>query len=163
MSKILEMTFTFVSRRLILTLLRSHLPSIKAAWEKLLRGAQRLKNEEAFRLLISVGIENDWLDKHDKGQEYPYSAARMNCSDILRALIARGCRADSYPRWCFYESGSIIVETLQNGNLTCARLLIQNCDVNHEFQIGGGRLRSQPTLPCLLRLLTAPDQIILTA
>lgn len=132
MSKILEMTFTFVSRRLLLALLRSHLPSIKAAWEKLLLGAEQLINTEAFRFLISVGIDNDWLDEYHQGHEYLFSAARMNCSDILCTLIARGCRADSYPKW-YYKSA--IVEILQNGNLDCARLLIQNLDSNHEFDL----------------------------
>ncbi|KAI7781017.1 hypothetical protein LA080_015360 [Diaporthe eres] len=132
MAEILQMTFTFVPRLLLLALLHSHLPSIKAAWEKLLLGAGQLKNKEAFKLLISVGIDNDWLDKHDKGHEYLFSAAQMNCSEILRDLIARGCRTHSYPRWCTTES--IIVEALENCNLDCARLLIQHCDINHEFQ-----------------------------
>lgn len=132
MADVLQMTFTFVPRRLLLTLLHTHLPSIKAAWEKLLRGAQILKNEEAFRVLISVGMESCWLEETCKGHEYLFAAAQMNCSDILRALIARGCRIDSYPSWC--SDQSIIVEALQNGNLDSAKLLIQHCDVNHEFR-----------------------------
>lgn len=134
MSEVLEMTFTFVSRRLLVALLRILLPSIKAAWEKLLLGAQELMNKEAFRFLIRVGMDNDWLDEYHQGHEYLFSAAQMNCSDILDALIARGCRADSYPSWCYRES--IILETLESGNLDCARLLIQNCDVNLEFDVG---------------------------
>lgn len=133
MAGILQMTFKFVPRRLLLALLHIHLPSIKAAWEKLLLGAQELEYREAFRVLISVGMENDWLEVHVKGHEYLFSAAQLNCSDILRALIARGCRADSNPSWCSYES--IIVEALRNDNLDCAKLLIQHCDVNHEFYI----------------------------
>lgn len=132
MAEILQMTFTFVSRRLLLALLHSRLPSIKSAWEKLLRGAGLLKDKDAFRLLISVGIDNDWLDKHDNGHEYLLSAARMGCSEILRDLIARGFLMHSYPWWCF--SNSVIVEALENCNLDCARFLIQHYDVSHEFQ-----------------------------
>lgn len=130
-SEVLQMTFTFVSRRLLLSLLRSHLPSVRAAWEKLFDGAQELKNEEAFRFLISVGMDNDWLEEDHRGHEYLFSAAQMNCSDIFRALIDRGCSVGPRPRWCFHKS--VIVEILDNGNLDCARLFIQHCDVNHEF------------------------------
>lgn len=131
-SEILQMTFTFVSRRVLLALLHSRLPSVKAAWEKLLFGAGARANEEAFRVLIDIGIDNDWLDEHHEGHEYLFSAAQMNFPNILRALIARGCRPDSYPRWCYRES--IVVEALRNGNLDCAKLLIQHSDVNHEFR-----------------------------
>lgn len=134
LSTILQMTFTFVSRRVLKDLFHSRLLSIKAAWEKLLRGAQELMNEEAFRCLISVGMENDWLKIHEKGHEYLFSAAQMNCSDILCDLIDRGCRADSYPDWLLLEE-SIILETLKNGNIDCVTLLIENCDVNHEFDL----------------------------
>lgn len=133
LSTILQMTFTFVSRRVFINLFHSRLPSIKAGWEKLLLGAQELMNEEAFRCLISVGIENEWLEIHERGHEYIFSAAKMNCSDILCDLIARGCRADSCPRSCFQDS--MIVETLKNGNIDCATLLIENCDVNYEFDL----------------------------
>lgn len=133
MADILQMTFTFVPRRLLLALLHSHLPSIKAAWQKLLRGAGQLKDKDAFKLLISVGMDNDWLDKHDNGHEYLFSAAQMGCSKILRDLIATGCRMHSYPRW--YSSGSIIVEALENCNLDCAGLLIQHCDIHNELEI----------------------------
>lgn len=135
MAEILQMTFKFVPRRLLLALLHMHLPSIKAAWEKLLLGAQNLKNEEAFRFLISVGMENDWLEKHAKGHEYLFSAVQMNCLDIVRVLIARGYFTNSYPSRCHSES--IIVEALGNGNLDCAKLLIQHCNINHEFQAQG--------------------------
>lgn len=131
MSDILQMTFTFVSRQLLVAVFHNHLPSIKAAWGQLLLGAQELKNKEPFRFLISVGMDNDWLDERDRGHDYLFSAALMNCPDSLCALIDRGCRMDSWPEW--YLGESIIVEVLENGNLDCARLLIQNCDVNHEF------------------------------
>lgn len=130
-SEILRMTFTFVSRQLLLALLHSHLPSIKGTWEKLLLGAQKLQNEEAFKFLITIGMDNDWLDENDKGHDYLFSAALMNCFNILCALIDRGCRIDSSQTWP--HPGSIIVRVLENGNLDCARLLIRHFDVNHEF------------------------------
>lgn len=134
MSDVLQMTFTFVSRQLLVAVLHNHLPSIKAAWEELLIGAQELENKEAFKFLISVGMNNDWLDEHHRGHEYLFSAAQMNCLDILCDLIDKGCHADSYPIRC--STGSIIVDVLENGNFDCARLLIENCDVNHETRQG---------------------------
>lgn len=132
MFEILQMTFTFVSRRVLLALLHSGLPSVKIAWEKLLLSAGARANKEAFRVLISVGMDNGWLDELRRGHEYLFSAAQMGLSDILCSLISRGCRSDLYPRWCCRES--IIVEALENSGLDCAKLLIQHCDVNHEFR-----------------------------
>lgn len=132
LAEILQMTLKFVPRRLLLTLLHMHLPSIKAAWEKLLLGAQKVENEEAFRFLITFGMKSDWLRINDQGHEYLFSAARMNCSDILQDLLAKGCRPNSYPSWCFHKS--IIAEALGNGSLDCAKLLIQHYDVNYELQ-----------------------------
>lgn len=134
MSGILEIAFTFVSRRLLSALLHSRLPSIKATWEQLLFGAQRFKNEEAFRFLITIGMENDWLDEYHQGYEYLVSAARMGCSDIFSTLTDRGCRIDKCSHWCYNES--IILEALENGNLDLVQLLIQTNDVNTEFQAG---------------------------
>lgn len=140
-SEVLQITFEFVSRRLLLAVFRSPLLSVKAAWERLLLEAQVLKNKEAFEFFINIGMENDWLEQHDKGHEYLFSAAEMNCPDIFRALIDRGCRIALYPSW-LEDFESIILETLRSGNLDCARLLIQNCDFNHEFQISRGRYKS---------------------
>lgn len=137
LEEIVEMIFTFVSRRVLLALFQSRLPSIKAAWEKLLIGAGYSKNQEAFRVLITAGMENDWLDETTRGHEHLYNAVRSNCADLVEALLARGCRADSScaPRYAslLVQCASAITEALRNSDLDCARLLIQNCDVNREF------------------------------
>lgn len=149
MSSILETTFTLVSRRLLTVLLQSRLPSIKAAWEKLLLGAGELMNKEAFTFLISVGMDNDWLDEHGNGYDYLFPAARMNCSDILHALLARGCRPDS-PSATQTPHESIIMATLRTGNPDCAKVLIQHCDVNHVLQSRHNRIRKVTTFSAFI-------------
>ena len=136
-SEILRMTFTFVPRRLLMALLQSRQPSVRATWEKLLRGAALRTNEEAFRVLITIGMDNDWLDEHYGGYDYLLAAVQMGCSDVLHALLGRGYRPVPYPLRSWGKS--IVVEALKNGNLDCAKLLIQHCDVNYECQarIGG--------------------------
>ncbi|KAH8756598.1 ankyrin repeat-containing domain protein [Diaporthe sp. PMI_573] len=137
---ILEITFKLVSRRVLLALLQSRLQSIKAAWEKLLFGAGLFWNQEAFRLLISVGMDNDWLEEAARGHEYLYFAVQNGCADLVDTLVARGCRADSS---CGYYQGlSAIVAALNNGDLDCAILMIQHCDVNREFQFASSLNKS---------------------
>ncbi|KAG8162179.1 hypothetical protein KVR01_007944 [Diaporthe batatas] len=134
MSDILRTFLEFVSRRLLSDLFQSQLLSIKAAWESLLNGAQELKNKEAFEFLINIGMHNEWLEIHHSGHEYLFSAARMDCREILTALLDRGFRVTSYPFLFPKDHDSIIVEVLDRSNLECAKLLVQHCDVNHEFE-----------------------------
>lgn len=136
--EVVEMLFTFVSRPVLLTLLQSRLPSIKAAWETLLIGSTYCKNKDAFRILITAGIENDWLDEPFRGHQHLYNAVQSNCADLIDALLARGCRTDSScaPACArnFLQRTSAIMAALTKGDLTCAKVLIQNCDVNREFE-----------------------------
>lgn len=89
-------------------------------------GIQELKNKEAFEFFIDIGIRNEWLEPHDKGHEYLFSAAQMNCPEIFHVLVDMGCRIASYPSWyCKCDSiQSIIIETINNGGLDCAKLLV---------------------------------------
>lgn len=135
---IVDMIFTFLSRRVLLALFQSRFPSIKAAWEKLLIGATCCKNNEAFRVLITAGMENDWLHETVRGHEHLYYAIRSNCADLVDSLLARGCRADSS---CAPPYGSTLVQrtsaimaALENSDLDHARLLIQNCHINRQFE-----------------------------
>lgn len=130
--EILDITFRFVSREVLLALLQSRLPSIKAAWRTLLLGAGNLTNEEAFRVLINVGMNNAWLNEQFQGHEHLFYAIQINCEDVFHALLARGCRADSSFGACQGEPA--IMAAIKHGNLHHARLLIQHCDVNQKFQ-----------------------------
>lgn len=132
MYAILEMVFKLVSRRVLLAMIQSRLPSIRAAWEQLLLGAGAFKYKEAFIVLIKAGMDNDWLKEDSRGHELLYSAIRNDCMDLVDVLLARGCRADSS---CgSWQKDTAIMEALENGNLDCARLLIRHCDVNREFR-----------------------------
>lgn len=137
----LEIIFGLVSRCVLLALLHTRLPSIKTAWQTLLRGAGVLKNKEAFRILISAGMDNDWLDQTSRGHEYLYHAVQNDCADIIDVLLKRGCRSYSSkaysPRECssygyssfdFTKQGSAIKAALDNGKLDYTMLLIQHCD-----------------------------------
>ncbi|KAK2603113.1 hypothetical protein N8I77_009593 [Diaporthe amygdali] len=127
-TEILDITFRLVSRRALLALLRSRMPSVKAAWESLLYAAGDLRNREAFKFLIRIGMDNNWLQEESRGHQHLYHAALNDCADIIDALIKRGCRPDSSigP----LQGEPAIMEAIWNGNLDCAKLLIQHCDVN---------------------------------
>lgn len=43
------------------TLLRSHVPSFRAAWESLFEFAMSKRRRAAFRVLTDIGVHNDWL------------------------------------------------------------------------------------------------------
>lgn len=132
MIEIFEMAFRFVARRVLLALLRSSLPSIRAAWEELLFWSGQLENREAFRVLSKVGMENGWLEGTINGHWHLCHAIQHDCRDLVKSLLAAGCRADSSvglrPRQ------TAIVAALEVGDLDCARLLMQHCDVNREMR-----------------------------
>lgn len=125
------MTFTLVSRQVLLALLQSRLPSIEASCETLLISAGLFNNREAFKVLIRAGIDTNWLNEEVRGHELLFYAAEINCADIVEVLLARGCRADT--GLAVYQSQTAITIAILKGNLDCAKLLIQNCDVNREL------------------------------
>jgi ankyrin repeat protein len=143
LGEIVETIMRCVSKQVLLPLFQSRLPSVKAAWQKLLSGAGYHKNQEAFRLLIRVGIENNWLDEAARGHDHLYNAARCSCTDLVDTLLARGCRADTtfetvdgILSWSArLGPDTAIMEAIRNGDIGSAKLLIQSCDVNREIEI----------------------------
>ncbi|KAG8161335.1 hypothetical protein KVR01_009599 [Diaporthe batatas] len=156
MATIFEMTFRFVSRRVLLALFQSNLPSIRAAWEKLLPWAGRLEHREAFSVLMGVGMDMNWLEETVNGHEYLYHAAQTNCGSLVKALLARGCRPDS----SFGEGQrtTAIMAAVENGDLDSAKLLIRHCDVNREMHMGNYRGKNATNFELFIRNFCGTDE-----
>lgn len=138
---IMEFLFGRVPRTSLVTFLRRDFSSMRAAWEYLAlriiyaRHNNRLKRP--FKSLIELGIDYDWIDSRWMGNNFLYFAASMDCVDIIQTLLTKGCRPDTEVPWPFSHGEryvSAIVAALNNGNLECARLLIEHCDVNRIMQ-----------------------------
>lgn len=115
------------------TLLRSHLPSIRAAWESLFRFAISKRRRATFRVLTDIGIHNDWLKPWLDPFPRRYGdcllcAIEMDCYDTVKKIVAYGC-GSSHSHW-WWDSGEGILAACRKGNVECARLLIRHCDVN---------------------------------
>lgn len=115
------------------TLLRTHLPSIRAAWESLFEFAVSKRRRATFRVLTDIGIHNDWLKPWLNLLPKRYGdclvcAIEMNCYDTVTKIVAYGC-GSSHSQW-WWNTGEGILAACRKGNVECARLLIQHCDVN---------------------------------
>ncbi|ROW10217.1 hypothetical protein VMCG_01753 [Cytospora schulzeri] len=141
-----EVIFGRDPRTVLATFQRKYSPSLRAAWERLVRrmpnnfGIDRRRN--LFRNLMELGIYNHWIDSPGMGHTYLYYAVCMDCVDIVRLLLSQGCRLDTDTvDWT--ERESAIVSAVKNRNLECTRLLIEHCDVNRE--ILGTRMPGPPS------------------
>lgn len=56
----------------------------------------------------------------------------MDCADIVKSLLAKGCRPDTYALMYHPHAkySSAIVAALESRNMECAKVLIENSDVN---------------------------------
>jgi ankyrin repeat protein len=95
--ELLENLFRRVPHRrdmVIIGLLESNTPSIRAAWEELVRLSHTCRRKDLFVLLMTVGgvRHHRWLDH--AVDEYLLYAAGMNCVDIARDLIKIGARCN---------------------------------------------------------------------
>lgn len=140
LADVLDITFRLVSIGVLLALLQSRLPSVKAMWEKLVYAAGTLGRKDAFRFLILVGMDQNWLEEQSRGHEHLYHAILNDCQDLIDTLLERGCRADSSVERLPGETA--ITVALRKENLECAKRLIQSCNVNLEIPCGLGQILS---------------------
>lgn len=115
------------------TLLRNHVPSIRAAWESLFNLAILKKRRNTFRVLTDIGIHNHWLKPWLNSLPRRYGscllcAIETDCYDTLTKIVAY-CSDFSHSQW-WWNSGDGILAACRKGDVECARLLIQQCDIN---------------------------------
>lgn len=132
----LDAVFEAVPAQYLDALLLKPLISVRAAFETSLDLAGEYKQPKAFRFLVKVAAIHGWLAISAKGHMLLFYAASMNLVSTLQMLLDLGCRPDCpIP---YRRSNSIhqtaIVKALSCGNLRCAQLLLQSCDVNKQIQ-----------------------------
>lgn len=132
----LDAVFEAVPAKYLDALLLKPLVSVRAAFENSLDLAGEHKQPEAFRFLVKVSAIHGWLAISAKGHMLLFYAASMNLVSTLQMLLDLGCRPD-FPI-PYRRSNSVhqtaIVKALSCGNLRCAQLLMQCCDVNKQIQ-----------------------------
>lgn len=134
--EILDLVFGAVPRKYLEALLHERLASIRAAFETLLDHAGRRNQRTAFQLLVQIGATYGWLAmlaNSEQGHRLLYYAASMNLASVLLTLLDNGCRPDlEMTPWYFNgeEFPTAIVAALRCGNLQCAQILVDHCDVN---------------------------------
>lgn len=115
------------------TLLRNNVTSIRATWESLFQFAMFKYRRDTFRVLTDVGIHNHWLKPWLNSLPSRYGqclscAIEMDCYETLTNIMAHCC-GSIHSQW-WWSSGDAILAACRKGNVECARLLIQHCDVN---------------------------------
>lgn len=119
-----------IPRSILMKILTTPLPAMRAAWEVLIRSETTSSFDSLFNLLVDAGIQNEWLNVESMGHDYLYYAVRAKCFDAMKKLLIHGCRADS--GW-LHEKDSAIISAIQGGHLVEANLLMRYCDVNRNF------------------------------
>lgn len=138
----LDSTFREMPARHLRAILQSHLDSVRAAFEAWLIVSGKLEQSFAFKSLVEIGIENNWLSISARGHEYLYYAVCMGLDGIVQKLLESGCR----PNKVVFDSTVVddttaIIGALERQNIECVQLLLQHCDVNSQVQI-----ESQPPI-----------------
>lgn len=126
---LLETLGNRIPRNLLVEILSTPLPAMRAAWELMICFEEIASFDGLFGLLVDVGIQNEWLNVERKGHDYLYYAVRAKCFDAMEELLYHGCRADS--GW-LQEKDPAILKAIQGGHFAVAKLLMQYCDVNRE-------------------------------
>lgn len=111
-------------------LLQSRLASIRAAFESLLIISGICEQRLVFKVMVDIGISNDWLAISAMGHNYLTYAASMNMVDSIQKLLDHGCHPDSIQMHKGNLPTTAIVRALERGNTQCAQLLLDRRDVN---------------------------------
>lgn len=134
----LELLCSLLDRDTSLTtaLLQDHVPSIRASWESLFKFVRRKHRRHTFRVLTDIGIHNNWLNPLRCGHCLS-CAIQMDCYDTV-AKVVDYCCGSNHNRW-WWDITSAILAACKKGNVECARLLIQHCDINSRILESVGR------------------------
>lgn len=128
--------------RQTIKLLHRRLPSIRSAWKSLLWYSADSHRRDTFRLLVDIGIRNNWLTSRPVDGNLLFHAVEMNCKDTVMNLVTYG-RSSGSGWWT--DSFRAIITAIRNGNDEIARLLVEDCDFDAPEWWARGR-RSSATL-----------------
>lgn len=117
--------------------IRHRLASVRAAFEALLSMAGVLKQRFAFKSLVEIGAGKGWLANSTKGHEYLCHAVCMDLDEVVKMLLESGCRPDRLARLANKKT-TAIVEALERKKIESVKLLLENCDLNRQFQHNSG-------------------------
>lgn len=104
-----------------------------------------LRRSDTFRLLVDIGIRNNWLTSPPVDSQLLSDAVKMNCKDTLVDLVAYG-RIFGSEWWT--QSFSAIIAAIRNGNEEFAQLLLENCDFRAWMRWA---LREDEIIPMIFR------------
>ncbi|OAL23187.1 hypothetical protein AYO20_11055 [Fonsecaea nubica] len=138
--EIFEVLFKRVPRSVLSALLESRIPTVRAAWEQLVRQSWNVNDKNAFILLMHIGLRYpDWIPSN--GHFYLIAAAAFDCLDIVRHLLRAGYRPDDPfdSIWGWHKiPKTAIMGAIRARNLNCVALLLGSCDVNRELDRARG-------------------------
>lgn len=105
----------------------SRVPSARAAWESLFEFSMDKKRRDTFRVLVDIGFHNHWLSPWHV-EKCLLFAVEMDDFDTPTRIVAHIC--GSHYRWYEPYNSRVILAAYRKGNVECASLLIQHCNVN---------------------------------
>lgn len=135
-AEIFEILFKRVPESVLLALLESELPTVRAAWERLVTLSWNLRHNDGFSLLMRFGLRHrDWI--LPRGHFYLTLAAGFGCLHIVRDLLGIGCR----PERSFRSAGlrtvpqGAIMGAIAARSLDCVKLLLNACDIKQNSKV----------------------------
>ncbi|KAI1386614.1 uncharacterized protein F4822DRAFT_444955 [Hypoxylon trugodes] len=126
--KICEILLNQAPQSTLRQLFQQDLPTARATWEALAQCAGRFGFRDAFTFLMSVGFHHyRWVIPN--GTSWLIHAAAMGAIDIVRNLLQNGIQLTGPPD---EERIAAFLEAIATGNVECAELLIEGCDINQQ-------------------------------
>lgn len=128
----LDSVFAEIPASHLRALLQSRLANVRAAFEALLDISGVLKQPFAFKSLLKIGTENNWLSISERGHKYLYHAICMDLDEVVQRLLESGCRPDvpSVSGTSIDDRSTPMVAALKRRNIRCVQLLLKHCAVN---------------------------------
>lgn len=133
-----------IQRTLILKIFKSDSLSIRGLWQQLFNTAfkHEVADGLAFLMKIVLELHPDWI--HDAKDKALYAAVLVNDVSLVQQLLAEGARPTYYKeteqrfRRSFHHT--VFDVAVKHGNINCAKILLDNCDLNDNGVIAGSIL-----------------------
>lgn len=125
---IMDILFTMIPKSVLLGLLNSGIPTVRGAWEALVRLTWKSDRKNDFSFLLKIAKRHPhWIGP--AASEYLSYAASFGCLTSVKYLLAVGAQADAVNS-SSREWETPIVAALKNANKDAAEMMIKDYDVN---------------------------------